>query len=375
MGLGAGILVLASIIVVLAVFVPSQPAFALHQSENMTWQLIMISSDPACSNYHYQMTQKYYELAQEYFKAYQFENTSNKPICMTELKYNTEYQLQENVDLAILVYDKNKGQAELHSNSMGGFYSHLGNEWTHHHSIVFCDCPNFYYSDPTWILTHELSHFILYYLGYDRSIVEDLVHSIDAKSDYCVEVAYDDSCKALRMRLETSNYYATVVPPYQPAIGKKIIPVDLQQEKISDSPYRKEMQMEITKWWLEGKITDANYEKSLDILLEKMGITTKESKNMFSAESPNVVFTDPPLTDKQDIEEHSETLELASVKSREILAMNPFGEEYVKSITEKDSQKIPEWFKTRALWWVTDKVSDTEFLSGMEYLYNSSPLN
>ena len=114
------------IIAVLGLLVPLN-ASAIHQSEEMTWQLIMISSYPACSNYHYQMTDKYHDLTVKYFEAYQFENTSYKPTCMTEKKYS-EYEIPEDVDLVILVYDKNKGRSDLHSNDMGGFYSHVGDE-------------------------------------------------------------------------------------------------------------------------------------------------------------------------------------------------------------------------------------------------------
>lgn len=358
------------IIAVLGLLVPLN-ANAIHQSEEMTWQLIMISSYPACSNYHYQMTDKYHDLTLRYFEAYQFENTSYKPACMTEKKYS-EYEIPEDVDLVILVYDKNKGRADLHSNSMGGFYSHLGDEWTHHHTIVFCDCSNFSYSAPTWILTHELSHFVLYYLGYDRSIVEDLVHSMDAESDYCVEVAYVESCKQSRMQLETSHHRISVVPIYEPAIGKSPVPLVVVSEKISDSPYRMDMQIEVTKWWLDGKITDDDYANSLEILLEKMGRITKDTQqSFFSAESPNVVFTDPPKSDKLDFAEHSETLDLASLKSRDILKMHPFGDEYVNSLTNTDSDQLPQWFKTRALWWTTNRINDSEFLTGMEFMYNS----
>jgi len=358
------------IIAVLGLLVPLN-ASAIHQSEEMTWQLIMISSYPACSNYHYQMTDKYQDLTLRYFEAYQFENTSYKPTCMTEKKYS-EYEIPEDVDLVILVYDKNKGRSDLHSNDMGGFYSHVGDEWTNNHTIVFCDCSNFSYSAPSWILTHELSHFVLYYLGYDRSIVEDLVHAMDAESDYCVEVAYGESCKQSRMQLDTTIHRTAVVPLYEPAIGKSPIPLVVVSEKISDNPYRMDMQIEVTQWWLDGKITDDDYAKSLEILLEKMGKITKDTQqSFFSAESPNVVFTDPPKSDKLDMAEHSETLDLSSIKSQDILKMHPFGDEYVTSLTNTDSDQLPQWFKTRALWWMTEKINDMEFLTGMEFMYSS----
>ena len=83
--------------------------------------------------------------------------------------------------MLIIVLDSNLGQEELHKRKMGGLYTHAGTDKFQNHEIIICDCPNFYYSDPVWILTHELSHFILYYLEYDYSIIESLVHSYDEK--------------------------------------------------------------------------------------------------------------------------------------------------------------------------------------------------
>ena len=48
----------------LTIIVPGQ-SFASTQS-GVTWQLVVISSEPACSGYHYTMVQKYNEITQKY---------------------------------------------------------------------------------------------------------------------------------------------------------------------------------------------------------------------------------------------------------------------------------------------------------------------
>jgi len=144
-------------------------SFATHLSKELKWQLVMISSEPACSNYLYQMTNKYHDLSKQYLDLYQIENI------VPEQKYLSEYESPHDLDLIILVYDKNLGERELHSNKMGGLFSHSGIDRTHNHVVIICDCANFYYSNPEWILSHELSHFILYYKDYDMSVIEDLI--------------------------------------------------------------------------------------------------------------------------------------------------------------------------------------------------------
>src|SRR3989304_924125 len=81
-----GIFIIFPIIIALILVSSAVPSFAVHQSEKLTWQLVMISSYPACSNYHYQMTERYNEITQSYFGLYQLENTNFKPICMIETK-------------------------------------------------------------------------------------------------------------------------------------------------------------------------------------------------------------------------------------------------------------------------------------------------
>src|SRR3989304_4033887 len=156
------------------------------------------------------------------------------------------------------MHDRNKGRAELHSNDIGGFYSHIGREWTHNHTIVFCDCPNFKFSDPNWILTHELSHFILYYLGFD------------------------------------------------------------------------------------------------------------------SKDSRNVIFTDPPKDLKDDLLESDTTIEWVKQREKNILLMVPFAENIEEKIPDDELPKsLPQWFKTRAIWWISGKITHEEFVSGMQYLFKN----
>src|SRR3989337_3755211 len=67
-------------------------AFATHLSNELKWQMVFISSQPACSNYHYQMMNTYYDIAVQYMGLYKVEHSSYKPLCISEEKYSSTYQ-------------------------------------------------------------------------------------------------------------------------------------------------------------------------------------------------------------------------------------------------------------------------------------------
>jgi len=358
------IILLFLVLFVLTMMIIPMDVYAIHQSNELSWKLIMISSYPACSNYHYQMTNHYHEVTEKYLALYQLNNEYEKPTCMTEEKF-VEYETPEELDLIILVYDRNIGRDVLHTQNMGGFYSHFGDEWTHNHTIIFCDCSDFTYSTPNWILSHELSHFVLYYLGYDKSIVENMIHEKDMKADNCVEVEYLESCTEIRFRMETINHDITVMAPYPPAIGKDIMNRS-ENVEISMSPYIMKMQMEITKWWMDEKINDLDYVTSLELLLEKEVKRDSINELFYSMEFPNVVFTDPPKDKK--LENVNSSVMSGSEITALILDILPYEKKYKQNlIEEKESQTLPQWFKTRADWWALGEIDDSEYLTGMMY--------
>jgi len=363
---GRGIILSISIIAVLGLFIPTS-SFAIHNSESMTWQLVMISSYPACSGYHYQMMEKYNDITENYLKLYQMPNTSYKPTCMIEKEF--KYNAPKDLDLLILVYDRNKGRADLHQYEIGGIYSHIGKEWTHNHTIIFCDCSNFKYSDPVWILSHELSHFILYYLGYDLSVVEEQIHELDARYDYCAEVEHDPSCYEIKTRMEAFGHDVSVMKPYESAVGQSLF-VSEKAEPILDVSFKRDMIAETTSWWLEGKITDEDYLRSLEILSGMTDFENRIAGGFASADRAYVVLTEPPKDPNQDAIEQQMVSEWEEQKTLDIQEMITYTREQKRILTTEEPDKgLPQWFKSRALWWVNGEIDNAEFIAGMEYLY------
>jgi len=363
-GTGKIIIFTVTMIAVLGLFVPTN-SYAVHESPYITWQLVMVSSYPACSNYHYQMMNKYTDITERYFDLYQTPNTNYKPACVIEEKL-AGYLAPDDLDLLILVYDRNKGRAELHSLEVGGIYSHIGKEWTHNHTIILCDCSNFKYSDPVWILSHELSHFILYYRGFDLAIVEKAIHVLDEKYDYCTEIKHDESCYAVKTRMKGELHDYTVMKPYEEAGKIWLLKWGKQQVKpILEEPFKKDMMAEVTTWWLEGKIVDKDYLKTLEILTGQSEYNKRLAGGFASADRAFVILTEPPKDQiKQDIDS-----EWSMQKTLDIQEMITYTYEQQRILTTDEPDKdLPQWFKSRAIWWVNEKISNEEFIAGMEYL-------
>ncbi len=53
---------------------------------------------------------KYYDISSNYFDLYELENKAYQPQCMTDFEYSTEYEKPNDLDLIILVYDRDLGR-------------------------------------------------------------------------------------------------------------------------------------------------------------------------------------------------------------------------------------------------------------------------
>jgi len=348
-------------------FLAPDKSYAIYNSE-ATWELVIISSEPACSGYHYYMMEKYHDISEKYLELYQLQNKGYPPQCMTEFEYLTEYEKPLDLDLLILVYDRQLGRTDLHSQNTGGIYIHQGDDLFRSHTIIFCDCSNFEYSDPVWILSHELSHFVLNYLGFNLDIVEDKIHELDQKFDICVEYTYDESCSLIKTRIETDRSSWVVMAPYEAAIGKSV-PTPSSEKAVFDSFFQKKMAVEVTNWWLQGDITNENYVKSLQILSgKKIGEDIKT--NGILAESPLTVLSEPPTWNKV-----SQKNENYSQVAAYLLSMSPFIVEEKDTLSDQEEEIFVLWLKTKAKSWSMGSIKDEEFLKDLEYILNSPKID
>lgn len=348
-------------------------AFAIHETEELTWQVVMISSYPACSNYHYQIKEKYNEITSMYLDLYEQNHKGLEPLCFSHLDFYDEYEKPSEVDLLVVVYDKNGGRDKLQSIGIGGIFAHMGGEWTHNNTIIICDCPNFGFSDPVWTLTHELSHFLLYYLGYPEEIAQDHIHEIDRKYDDCVEVEHSPECYGVKTKIRTQyySYNWNVMKPYAPAIGKDPIQNTLssKQKSILDSEMRLDIAKEITGWWQKGIIDDSAYSKAMKILVNRMGMEQRPFTSNYSADAKNMITADAGDKIPDNQLDEIENLDLDSRVAGLIFDSQPFLKDNLNEESDNEvNYEIPSWFKTRAKWWVSGNITNYDFVSGINYV-------
>jgi len=348
--------------------ISSQDVFATHLSEELKWQLVFISSQ-GCSLFNYEKINQYDEITEKYLEMYGLEASKYDPLCMPESEYLSEFIPPRNLDLIILVYDKQLGEKILHSQKMGGLFSHTGSDRNFNHVIIICDCSNFYYSDPVWILSHELSHFVLYYRNFEMSIIEELIHSNDQQYDQCIENGLNCESFVHKVKIESSSKLFSVMPIYHPDdLWLNISGNENVDEKIRTSVIG--ISKMITKWWAADKITDADYANAIGYLVDSDIISSEENSQILIADDP---LDDAVTWEEKFLEINSELMGDVSTQENnrnQILLPNSNTDflENKKSVVEQVILGLPDWFKTTAGWWAQDKITDEEFKKNIQFL-------
>ena len=351
--------------ILLGLIAISLPQSFSYTQEEVTWQLVVISSEPACSGYHYYMVEKYNEITREYLDLYKLFHGSYQPECFTEDDFIEEYSKPYDLDLLILVFDKEKGMTDLHTYNTGGVYIHQGNDLSTNHNVIICDCPNFKYSDPVWILSHELSHFVLNYLDFDLDEVDEKIHGIDYKFDRCVEGEYSSLCSTIKTRIKTSRALWTVMIPYEPAIGRDP-PASLVQKVSLESPYQTGMIKEITNWWLDGEISDENYIKSLKILSGKADNEKLTPVGVFK-NSALLMFTET----RHDYQNKTLSKDDSNQITENFLEINLSITKNQTALSASEEKIFLKGLQIKANSWRENEINDYEFLSDIANILDS----
>jgi hypothetical protein len=120
----------------------------------------------------------------------------------------------------------------------------------------------------------------------------------------------------------TLNGTYTVFAEYRDKKSPEIA-IDIQYQGEEDSSKIPQWIKNSVKWWAEDKINEMDFILGIQDLIRK-GILN------------------PPTLENQTVEEYEEN--------------KPFG------------VKIPNYVKQTSLWWAENKISDQEFVDGMQYL-------
>ena len=279
--------------------------------------------------------------------------------------------------MLILVYNGNIAEKILKPNKIDGVYIHTGNDRSKNHLVIMCHCSNFDSSYdqilPSWILTHELSHFVLSYKGYPPSIVQNAIHEIENEYDTCIGTNFQNEyCMDFKtiIRSDLTSKDFPVMKPYEDAIGQKL--VNYISDDFSDSNIIN-LQRNIAKMWITNEIDDSAYLHTLENFIDTPtdfqnndSLQLMQIKNGFviaENSKPKDVTWDEYLNPDTNIEDNTNL----------IINQIPFSldEEHVESNTKE----MPNWFKTRALLWSEKRISDKVFFDGVEHLVRMGIVN
>jgi len=232
---------------------------------------------------------------------------------------------------------------------------------------LICDCATFYYSNPVWILSHELSHFVLSYRNYEMSVIEDLIHSNDVQYDQCFEQGLNCESLIAKLEIESLSRSFSVMPIYKPdSLGK--IGNENLDEKVRTSVIG--ISKMITKWWAADKITDGDYANAIGFLVDADIIPSDENTKILIADEP----LDDSVTWEEKFSEINSDLrgevkdQVNSQKNISLPNSNTNLIESKRSVVEQVILGLPDWFKTTAGWWAQDKITDGEFKKNIQFL-------
>ena len=161
-----------------------------QENYDVVWQLVYLKAN-ICYHTDTQVATMYSELTTTYLELYELENVGLEPTCITEANYEN-FKTSEPVNLLILIYDEELGKKFLQSNDLDGVYVQVGNDRLKNHTVVVCDCSegktSFESALTPWVLSHELSHFVLSYKGFNKLTIQEAIHSIENQYDSCVRI-------------------------------------------------------------------------------------------------------------------------------------------------------------------------------------------
>jgi hypothetical protein len=295
---------------------------------------------------------------------------------MTELEY-LDYQMNEGIDLLILIYDGKVGEKILHSNKVDGLYVHTGNDRTQNHLVIMCHCSDFDSSYeqilPSWILSHELSHFVLSFKGFPQSVIQNAIHEVEDEYDSCIGNNFQDEyCKDFKTTIRPDNVSKDfpVMKPFESAVGNKLIsyiPDDFSDSKIID------LQRNIAKMWITNEIDDNAFTNTLKNFVDTPTDFGNEEHVPFMKIENGFVIAEVSKPKDVTWDEYLNTESLNEDTIQLIINHIPFNLD--ESLEELDMKEMPNWFKSRALLWSEKRISDKVFFDGVEHLVRMGIIN
>ena len=338
-------------------------------NDEIAWKMVVVGS-PVCDTLHRELLKTYSEITAEYLNLYELPNTATSIECVSEEDY-AGITNNDDSELLIVIFDEILALKTMRSNVLDGFYMHTGNDRNENHVIVMCHCSNFEQGHErkytSWILTHELSHFVLSWQGYHYTAVERLVHSIENKYEHCTSIEGEFCTEQIYVKSPNLTQSYPVFPLIEVAKGSGAIQTaeeDLSENKIILGVYK-----QLTEWWLDDTISNNAYLNATKQIFFTP-VTLYSGMTIESGmELPNGVIIldhakERPQTWKQVV--YNDELS-TDEEIKTLLEYVP--QDIVNAKKESTSfGEIPQHYKQRAQYWIDGKISDSKFFNSIDRL-------
>ncbi|MHB8547087.1 MAG: DUF192 domain-containing protein [Nitrosotalea sp.] len=162
-----------------------------QDSSNLSYAVFYITENNKCSDSEYKSLKFYQVVTDEYLSLYGISHDLQGSLCIPLKNYQSYFSGLSTFTLPVIISDNTVGQQLVHQ----GFYGMYEITGTGMHAIYVCSCDTQIESwAGAWILSHELSHFSLRYLGEPDTIAVSWVHYIQALENDCQQGNFAKVC-------------------------------------------------------------------------------------------------------------------------------------------------------------------------------------
>ncbi|EPA06260.1 hypothetical protein [Candidatus Nitrosarchaeum limnium] len=354
-------LFLLSVLLASSISIISNYAYAESSPNSISWQLTFITDKSSCNFSEETKIKEIENIVKRYFQLYKMNDSLLESNCVLSGQYFSNSNSND-VNLNIIVLDEVIGNQLMMRYGYEGLYAHYGADRTSNHAIIISSHSQyssaFDNTEFPWLLSHELSHFILSHKGHNVESIERMLHADKLQYNDCIS-DFSERCTDIKSTI-TSNVSGqkfNVMSPLKQVVNQN------SMSYLSDDLYSsyavKKLLHQITGWWINGIIDDKFY---LDAL--KQIVDVPITKNKVAKTTQLSISNGFSILDEIKKGKNNEKILKNPAKMYDVLKFIPFDTHSIKS--ESKSPIIPSWYKNRAMLWQNEKLEDRIFLDGVD---------
>src|SRR3972149_3829341 len=191
----------------------------LPNGVEVEYNVLFVTSDDNCTWEEFGKMHFYNEVTYYYLLSWGLEPTQVDPVCVPNTTLDSIPEEYFGNDLNIVILNEAIGQQHLLEDSHAWGYFQSPN------LIVSGDLTDVMAEEglltnediaSEWTLSHELAHFVLYYVGEPESVWVDWVHDTEDANGYCIDpdTLEDPACEEVYDTIEVNGMEVFVMKPY-----------------------------------------------------------------------------------------------------------------------------------------------------------------